>query len=230
MKKMKIYTLSIHENIDEAIISKWLAYVTPGQQERLNRFRFREDFLRSLFGEAMIRTVAGEIISVSPEKLNISRPKGEKPFFPDYPELHFNISHSGEWVICAIGDTQVGIDIEEINNKAVSSSLIKKVLSEKEQEYMDQIADEQRNAVFYRFWTIKEAYVKCVGRGLRISLNKIDIDLGRKTIYLIDEKKEWDGQIYGIDFRVGYQMSVCTLKACAIDLSAFQIHPVGYYK
>ena len=72
MRKIQIHTLSIRENIDEITISKWLAYVTPAQRERLLRYRFREDFLRSLAGEAMLRVMAGEKTKAAPEKLAVT--------------------------------------------------------------------------------------------------------------------------------------------------------------
>jgi len=220
MKSINIYNLSIYENIDEATISKWLTFVAPKQRERLLRFHFREDFLRSLFGEAMLRIVVGEKVGIPPESLKITRPERGRPFFLDYPELHFNISHSGDWAVCALSEILVGIDIEEVKLNGISSSLVRKVLTEKEQEYMEKLPDGQKNAAFYRFWTIKEAYAKCDGRGLGISLNKIDIDIDRQAIYLVDEGHVWNGMMKNIDFQDDYMMAVCAVEACEISMKS----------
>ena len=222
MRKIEIHTRSINDDIDEAELLKWLSYLAKDQQERLMRFRFREDFLRSLFGEAILRIAAGKKIGVAPEKIKIARPEGKKPFLPDYPEVHFNISHSGVWAVCAIGDVELGIDIEEIKDKELKPPLIKRVLTENEQRYLEMLPDTQRAAAFYRFWTMKEAYSKCIGRGLGIDPNKVDIEMDRKTVYLPDENRVWNGMIQSIDFKDGYAMSVCAVHASEIGYCSRQ--------
>ena len=222
MGKIQVYTLSI-ENIDEAIIEKWLAYVTPSQRERLFRYRFRADFLRSLAGEAMVRIIAGERAGVEPGKLVIARPPGEKPLFPDYPEIKFNISHSGDWVVCAISDCAVGIDIEVVKEKEVSASLVRKVLTEKERAYIRMVMDGDEAELFYQFWTMKEAYCKCVGGGLRIGLDKVEVDFSREKIYLVDEGREWGGMMKTIDFKEGYVVSVCGVDDFEVGLVGFAL-------
>jgi 4'-phosphopantetheinyl transferase len=214
---MMIYTFSIHESISEETISKWLTYVTSERREQLIRFRFREDFLRSLVGEAMVRTIISEKVGIAPEILKIARTEQSKPFLQDYPDVHFNISHSGDWVVCAISDDAVGIDIEEIKLDIIKPALIKKVLNEKEQKYFQTLSDEEKNIAFYRFWTLKEAYTKCIGRGLGIELNSINIDtridsFGQSSLRLTTEGQEWGGLMRSIDFCDGYMLSICATK------------------
>ena len=222
MRKIQIYTLSI-KNMDEAIIEKWLAFVTPSQRERLFRYRFRADFLRSLAGEAMARIIAGERAGVEPEKLVIARPTGEKPFFSDYPEICFNVSHSGDWVVCAISDCAVGIDVEVVKKKGVNASLVRKVLTDKERAYMQMFSGAEAAAVFYQFWTMKEAYCKCVGGGLRIGPDRVEVDFSRRRIYLADEGREWGGMMKTIDFKEGYVMSVCGVDDFEVGVAGFKL-------
>lgn len=210
---MNIYAISINDNTDEVTIAKWLTYLTPERQERLHKFRFREDFLQSLMGEAMLRIIVGEKVGVAPGKLEIRHKDGEKPFFSAYPEIYFNISHSGEWAVCAIGDDEVGIDIEAVGDKDINPSLIRKVLTENEQKYLNTLSDELKITAFYQFWTMKEAYAKCIGRGLGLAFNKIDINIGQNTVSLISENQKWQGKIKPLDFRDNYILSVCTAKA-----------------
>ncbi|MCL2253252.1 MAG: 4'-phosphopantetheinyl transferase superfamily protein [Lachnospiraceae bacterium] len=209
---IKIYVISIDSLNDKTVI-EWFDLIAYEQQERLKRFRFREDYLRSLAGEAMLRIIVGEKVGVMPKKLNIIRPRGEKPFFADYSGIYFNISHSGKWVICAINDDEIGIDIEEIKDKEVNPSLIRKVLSAMEQEYVEKLDDEQKAKAFYRFWTMKEAYIKYTGQGLRLELDKIEIDVERNLVRLVDSESECSCITKQIDFFDDkYILSICANK------------------
>ena len=83
-----------------------------------------------------------------------------KPFFPDFPHNHFNFSHSGEWVLCALSDEgEVGVDIETIRPR--KDSLPRYVLSEEEFAAFDGSWED-----FFRLWTLKEAYVKYQGASI----------------------------------------------------------------
>ena len=43
---------------------------------------------------------------------------GRKPWFPDYPHLHFSVSHSGSLSLCALGETPVGADVELVRPRS----------------------------------------------------------------------------------------------------------------
>ena len=43
-----------------------------------------------------------------------------KPYFPQYPHLHINWSHSGSLVLCALSDSPVGVDVEWVRPRAAT--------------------------------------------------------------------------------------------------------------
>lgn len=88
-----------------------------------------------------------------------------KPMLKDYPGIHFNLSHSGQYVMCAVGGVPVGVDIQEnIGNK---SSVAKRFFPRNEYERILSCPDEaSANTLFYRYWTLKESYVKTLGTGI----------------------------------------------------------------
>lgn len=121
----------------------------------------------------------------------LARTEDGKPFFPELPDIHFNFSHSGEYVACAFSDMEIGLDLQE-HRKAHTSILriAKRFFTSEEYEAIlalpagspagtgnsagssadpDNSAD--RLLLFYRFWTIKEAYLKYLGCGLRGGMN-----------------------------------------------------------
>jgi 4'-phosphopantetheinyl transferase len=94
--------------------------------------------------------------------------------------IHFNISHAGEWVLCAISNTEIGIDIELI--QPIDLDIAKYYFSEV--EYMDLQRKEGAEKVSYFFdlWTLKESYIKARGMGLSIPLKDFCIRITHEGI------------------------------------------------
>ncbi len=88
-----------------------------------------------------------------------------KPAIEGYPELHFSLSHSGNFVACAIGEMPVGVDVQTI--VTARDSLVNYTTSESEKAKLQSLeAPAERNAYFTQLWTLKECYVKATGTGL----------------------------------------------------------------
>lgn len=111
--------------------------------------------------------------SVLKEKFNIKMPKivkgpNGKPYFPG-TDIHFNISHSGDYKVLAIADAPVGVDIERFRKADLR---VAKRFCENEYNYITQKDSEHR---FFEIWTKKEAYLKYKGTGLRGGLDSFDV-------------------------------------------------------
>lgn len=98
-----------------------------------------------------------------------------KPCLKDFPQIHFNISHTEGRAVCAIGEKALGIDIERVH--PYRHSLLKLVLSESERDRMEELSEEERGRYFFRIWTLKESYGKAKGFGLTNPLTDISFDL-----------------------------------------------------
>ncbi|MBQ9063836.1 MAG: 4'-phosphopantetheinyl transferase superfamily protein [Blautia sp.] len=126
------------------------------QEHRLGR-SLLYDGLLSLYG-----------LTVSPEDIAVG--KNGKPYLMSAPDIHFNISHCSGLAACAFDNEPIGTDAELIGYFA--EILIKRTLSEAEKHFLADIAldENERNEWFYRFWTLKEAYVKRTGIGVDTDL------------------------------------------------------------
>ena len=91
-------------------------------------------------------------------------PRG-KPYFPG-SNLHFSITHTKTTVFCALSDTEIGIDAEDLTRQ-VRPNLAEKILSPKEYAQYAALPEEEKNEALLRFWVLKEAEAKCSGLGLR---------------------------------------------------------------
>ncbi|XP_025822566.1 uncharacterized protein LOC112898455 isoform X2 [Panicum hallii] len=100
--------------------------------------------------------------------------------------LHFNISHTSSLIACGITmDTPIGIDIEEKKRKTAKNilSLARRYFTPSEVDYLAKIPDpDAQQKEFIKLWTLKEAYVKALGRGFSgAPFNKFSIELAAKT-------------------------------------------------
>ena len=97
----------------------------------------------------------------------------------DYENLHFSISHSKDYVICAIADTPIGVDIEDVTRSALKHqskrlcAIAKKCFIEEENLFLD--TSKVWQEAFLMVWTRKESYAKAIGRGLGMELSQINV-------------------------------------------------------
>lgn len=101
-----------------------------------------------------------------------------KPFFTLQPKLHYNISHSGEYVVCVLAGQEVGIDIQ-VHRPASFERTLKRMVSEEERERILAMPDMEQE--FFRQWVLREAYIKWTGEGLSRDLRTIPMDEGWHT-------------------------------------------------
>ncbi len=83
--------------------------------------------------------------------------------------IDFNLSHSGTWAMLGVSNgPKIGVDIEEIRPINADEAVF--ALAESEHDYVDSLTGSTRLEAFFRFWTLKEAFVKALGTGLDLPL------------------------------------------------------------
>lgn len=83
---------------------------------------------------------------------------------PCHEALHFNLSHSGIYVICAVGEREIGCDIQKI--RPCRESMVRRFFAPEEQEYILSVDGQEREERFITLWSRKESYLKMTGEGL----------------------------------------------------------------
>ena len=161
----------------------------------------RKEAQRRLFSYAVFRKgwetdgscqVTYEELPTEDCGIEILRGEHGKPYVEGNP-WHFNISHSGEYLVMVFDKLPVGIDIQEMR-PVRKPELIAKRFSEPERAYALSGGAE----AFYRVWCRKEAYAKCVGSGLT------------DEIFARNLLGEVDGYVFGEGGALkGYQMCFC---------------------
>lgn len=101
-----------------------------------------------------------------------------KPYIENSP-FHFNISHADGIVVCALSQSEIGVDAESI--REVSDRVMRRCYSDSEIEYINSCED--KNVAFTRLWTLKESYVKLTGEGVGTDLKSVSFDLKNETAF-----------------------------------------------
>lgn len=150
-----------------------ITLVSPEKRERLNRYAFFRDARNSLIGDILIRSEIGKYTGIQTDRLSFSVNENGKPFLSAHPQIHFNISHTGDRVAFAMDDASIGIDIEQI--KPVDLKLADRFFHVEEKAYILSCPAEHRDRAFYEIWTKKESFIKRDGRGLSIPLPSFSV-------------------------------------------------------
>lgn len=133
-----------------------------------------------------LRQILEDCLNQTTDSISIAKTAHGKPYLPDYPDIHFNISHSADTLLIAISKIgAVGVDIEQARpQRRDFSGLVEKCFAASEIDYWKELPDPEKATEFYRFWTRKEAFVKAVGRGLALGLSECEIASGESAYFL----------------------------------------------
>lgn len=137
------------------------------RKRRIMRFKRAEDRRESLGAGLLLRDVLNR------HGKNIRDMAYTLSGKPIIDGLYFNISHSKGKVVCVVSDREVGCDIEKIGKER--TGLAERYFTENEQSYLERCSKEERVEEFYRIWTMKEAYLKMTGEGLKVPLQSINL-------------------------------------------------------
>lgn len=179
-----VYYARAEQMVQKTGYALCLEHLEEKRKERVLRTGNQTDQVRSLAtGELLYLAVCRYPAELPAEKVISEIRKGPfgKPYFKDLPQIHFNLSHSGDYVCCAIGDEPVGVDIQK--HVPVKKGLAKRFFTEKENEILEKLKESERENAFFRMWSIKESYLKLTGKGLRQRMDSFEIDQKGKCIY-----------------------------------------------
>ncbi len=144
------------------------------------------------------------------------------------PPVCFNLSHSGHVAVCALTLTHdIGVDIEDMQ-RTIDLSIADRFFSNQEAQAIDRAAPSLKQSLFYRFWTLKEAYAKATGRGLAMGLDQFSFVLDSPEIQVVfhppDENRSGQWQFFQFSPMPGYMAAVAVNKNSGPPL-ALSVHP-----
>ena len=167
------------------------ASLSEKRQEKIQRFRYPKGKALSLGAGLLLDYGLGRH-GLREREVAMAYGADEKPYLKDYPDIHFNLSHSGAMAMAAFADRQVGCDVEQEGKP--DYRIVRRFFAPEEIRALEEQTEECKRArMFYRFWTLKESFLKVTGKGIRMPLN------------------DFEGKPYGFkEFSLpGYQAALC---------------------
>lgn len=158
----EIYLAKVNSPIDENTFQCLLEFVQMEKQERILKQKIKQNADNMLIGEILAKTVIKKTFGIDIVKQKFAYTEYGKPYLSDFPNVHFNISHSGEYVACCVSDKPVGTDIQKIGE--YNSDVAKRVCNEKELVQIENSLD--RASEFTKLWAQKESVLKMYGTGI----------------------------------------------------------------
>ena len=188
------------------------ADLSQKRREKTDRYAFTEDKLLSVGAQLLLKKALSDF-GENFKCLDFDIEKNGKPYIKNRDNLFFNISHSGEYVLCAVSNKPVGCDIEKI--KEADLKIAKRFFCESEYKVIsDCKTHEAENEMFFKLWTLKESFVKLTGEGLKLPLDSFEIIFNKE----IPAIKSFDGKsfcIFEYGNIKGYRCAFCTEKKIA---------------
>jgi 4'-phosphopantetheinyl transferase len=180
---------------DPALTHACNGLLTAAELHRGKRYTRDEDRLRYQLGRAAMRCLLARYLGVPPKQIGLEANQAGKPQLDAdtlahiradiradtrgaNSVIHFNLSHSGHWVMAAFARSfAVGIDVEALSAKSASDRVIEYVLSDRELQVLRGLPQHKQTAAFFKAWTSKEAFVKGIGVGLAAGLKTIEVSV-----------------------------------------------------
>lgn len=218
---MEIYIADVRAFADEhALLEKW-NLLTQERREQMVRLRNFADKQRCVCAGLLLEYGLNKrgftLRTDLDDKAHVHLAEGVhgKPYLVDAKDLHFNLSHSGDYVAAVFADCEAGIDVERIREakpKVADRFFAEDECAHLQTQLMAHGTGEKFDWEFIKLWTRKESYIKAVGEGMHLPLASFsvlsDTVAGDELYYL----KTWD-------YPKEYALSVCAKQVIGADIT-----------
>lgn len=146
------------------------ALLSPDEQQKASRFCREQSRQQYAVSRGSLRLILSRYMMIEPQEIRFGYGPQGKPFLANDigMTIDFNLSHSGQLVLIAIGrDRSLGIDLEQVRTATDIVALSEQCFSPDECRLLTAYPPDQKHRVFFQLWTCKEALLKATGVGLR---------------------------------------------------------------
>jgi 4'-phosphopantetheinyl transferase len=209
LKQGDVHLWKVNLNSSPDTVEYLLETLSVDEIERAKRFYQEKHSKNFIIARGLLRVILGRYIGQKPASIVFKYTDKGKPslsqsgFFP----LSFNLSHSQERVIYGLSYFErIGVDLEYQRNIADVEKLAKRFFTSKEYQYIQSLNNLEKNQLFLKLWTAKEAYLKATGEGIAGGLEKIEVRIGERGELSYDPP--WS--LYNFLLEEGYYAAIAT--------------------
>ena len=164
------------------------------ERERIRKFRYRKDAKSSIVGRLLLRLWASLAFKIPSNQFEFTRTDRGRPKLKLALDQgwDFNVSHAGNFTVFVAQTSvdSIGVDVMGLNDKRFERSDKKiqeffRIMNKQfTQSEWDQIKSSQNPlATFFRFWTLKESFLKAHGDGLAWDLQRLNFDVKSSDLF-----------------------------------------------
>jgi 4'-phosphopantetheinyl transferase len=160
------------------LLARLEAHLSPDERARAARFRFPVHRTAFVAGRGVQRDILARYTGLAPAELTYREGSHGKPELDGAAaaEIRFNVSNAGDLALYAVTvRREIGVDLEQLKPMPDGMDIAQRFFSAPENEVFAALAEEVRDLAFFRCWTRKEAYIKAVGEGLSMPLDRFDV-------------------------------------------------------
>ena len=213
MSKLLVFDITNLTNLD--VYNKLKKAVSTARRNNSEKYLFFEDAKRCICAEAIMRFYLIKYLGINNSEIEIGYNDYGKPFLKNI-QLYFSLSHSNKWVVCGWSNNEIGVDIEEVNK--VNIDIAKSMFCEDEYNYIKFGNEYEQYKKFIQIWTLKESYIKYLGKGLSIPLNSFCIKKNADCFTIETKKKIEDLFLKQVEFSDNYYLTECSRDESIIEV------------
>lgn len=213
-KEVFLYAIHLPKYAD--IIHYLFNFLTKDEHNRAEKYFNSKDKNRFIVCRSLLRIILGYTTNLDPGKIILAYNLNKKPYLPTHRDVHFNVSHSGDYALIALSRNEIGVDVEYVSEHVNFETLLPTVFSEK--EILEIQNSQNKKHAFYSLWTRKEAFAKAIGKGIDDEFKYIPCLNGQHTIppSLAQNNKNWQLYTFNLDENylgsISFQNTINTSK------------------
>lgn len=183
MKSINVISKKIEWDRLEKEYDQLVNTLYPVRKEAVERLNNQKAKIVSLATGLLLQDIVYKELGIEPKDLSVSKMEQGKPYIDGRSEFYFNISHSGDRITIAYGNSSVGVDVEHIRCRESDLKVAKRCFTQEEYEFiaLDEFAldkeglSHSKEERFFMVWTMKEAYLKYTGTGISVPMKSFQV-------------------------------------------------------
>lgn len=205
MAETRLYLADAAPLADAALFRDLYLRATPARRAKVDGYRFPKDKRLSLAAGALLRHALAEAGVLDPA---FTRGPQGKPMLAGRNDVHFNLSHAGQRVLCAVSDQPVGCDVEQITD--IELEVARRFFTSAEYAcILAEAEPEGQQRMFFRLWTLKESFMKATGLGMALPLDAFSVDPAARPVTVKQKVCTGDWHFQEYDPGDRYLCAVC---------------------
>ncbi|GGO59857.1 4'-phosphopantetheinyl transferase family protein [Streptomyces lasiicapitis] len=141
---------------------------------------------RFLASRLLLKYAAAAVLEARPADIDLAYKPGGRPYLRGCDQVDISLSHTADLLV--VGITRrgwIGVDAELSSRRLRGSAVERQICTPHETELLAQAGEQARNTALVRLWTLKEAYSKAIGQGLRFRFTEFGFAPGARRVQVL---------------------------------------------